>query len=70
MFSFIRRHWVAYLIGAVIAIVIGLGAAYYVGVIGSTPAAERADRVEREQANSEAKNNIENLDMGSGQGSE
>ena len=37
MFKFIKEHWIAYLIGAVIAIAIGFGASYFVGVIGSTP---------------------------------
>ena len=42
MFKFIKEHWIAYLIGAVIAIAIGFGASYFVGVIGSTPEDARA----------------------------
>lgn len=37
MIDFVRRHWVAYLIAAVVAVVIGFGASYVVGVLGSTP---------------------------------
>lgn len=35
--SFIKDHWLAYLIAAALAVALGLGAAYVVGVIGSTP---------------------------------
>ena len=38
MLDFIKRHWVVYLIAAVMAVVIGFGCAYVVGEIGSTPA--------------------------------
>lgn len=37
MIEFIKRHWLAYVIGAALAVALGLGAAYVVGVIGSTP---------------------------------
>lgn len=70
MFSFIKRHWIAYLIGVLAAILIGLGASYYVGVVGSTPAAERAERVEREQENSDTKDSIEELSDNGAQDSE
>lgn len=49
MFTFIREHWPAYLIGVVIALIVGFGAAYAVGVVGSTPADVRAEHVEGEQ---------------------
>ena len=31
MFKFIRRHWVIYLIGCILAVALGLGLAYYIG---------------------------------------
>lgn len=37
MFSYIKRHWPIYLILTLIAIALGFGAAYVVGVKGSTP---------------------------------
>ena len=37
MFSFIKKHWLVYIIGAALAVALGFGAAYVVGVIGSTP---------------------------------
>lgn len=48
MISFIRKHWVAYLVGAAIAIVLGFGISVLVGVKGSTPADERAEIVKKE----------------------
>lgn len=52
MFSFIRKHWVAYLIGIVIAIALGLGLAYFVGVKGSTPESIHVDEVAQETEDS------------------
>lgn len=49
MFSFIKRHWIAYLIGAIVAIALGLGLSYFVGVAGSTPEAQRVERKEAER---------------------
>lgn len=37
VFSFIRAHWVAYLVAVAIAVILGAGAAVAVGVLGSTP---------------------------------
>ena len=37
MFAFIRKHWVAYLIGAAVAVVLGFGVSYVLGVKWSTP---------------------------------
>ncbi len=45
MFKFIRQHWIAYLIGAVVAIALGLGASYLVYIKGSTPASIREEQV-------------------------
>ena len=50
MFSFIKRHWIAYLIGAIVAIALGFGLSYFVGVAGSTPEAQRVARNEAERA--------------------
>lgn len=54
MFSFIRRHWVAYLIGALVALALGFGAAWYIGVKGSLPEDVRAERIASEKAAKEA----------------
>lgn len=35
--AFVRRHWKAYLIAALIAIALGAGAAVAVGIVGTTP---------------------------------
>lgn len=49
MFSFIKRHWPVYLILTLIAVALGFGAAYIVGVKGSTPASAISEEVEQEQ---------------------
>lgn len=54
MFTFIKRHWVAYLVGALIALALGFGVAYAVGVIGSTPETTRLEQIEAEQEDAEA----------------
>lgn len=53
MLSFIRRHWVAYLIVAAVAIVLGFGVAYFVGVKGSTPEKVRTERIAAEKRDEE-----------------
>lgn len=50
MFSYIKRHWPVYLILALIAIALGFGAAYVVGVKGSTPETTMNEEVEHEQS--------------------
>lgn len=50
VFSYIRDHWVAYLIGAAIAVILGLGLAYFLGVKWSTPESARAEHVASEQS--------------------
>ena len=50
MFSYIKRHWPVYLILALIAIALGFGAAYIVGVKGSTPESTISEEVEHEQS--------------------
>lgn len=49
MFSFMKRHKVAYAIAIVIALALGFGLAYVVGVKGSTPEAERSEHISQEQ---------------------
>ena len=44
MFAFIRKHWVAYLIGAATAVALGFGVSYVLGVKWSTPEDVRAER--------------------------
>lgn len=50
MFHYIKQHWVRYLILALAAVAIGLGAAYVVGVKGSTPESTMAEEVQTEQS--------------------
>lgn len=50
MFSFIKRHWPVYLILTLIAVALGFGAAYIVGVKESTPASAISEEVEQEQS--------------------
>lgn len=49
MFSYIKRHWPIYLILVLIAIALGFGAAYVVGVKGSTPESTISEEVQHEQ---------------------
>lgn len=50
MFRYIKEHWVQYLIGATIAVLLGLGLSYYLGEKWSTPDSVRAQRAEENQA--------------------
>ena len=50
MFRYIKEHWVRYLIGATIAVLLGLGLSYYLGEKWSTPDSVRAQRAEENQA--------------------
>lgn len=50
MFAFIRRHWLAYVIGIVVAIIVGFGASYIFGIKGSTPESVRAEHVAAEKS--------------------
>lgn len=50
MFRYIKEHWVQYLIGATIAVLLGLGLSYYLGEKWSTPDSVRAQRSEENQA--------------------
>lgn len=67
MFSFIKRHWIAYLIGAIVAIALGFGLSYFVGVVGSTPESERTERSETEQEQDVSSDQIVLDDDDSGQ---
>lgn len=50
MFSYIKRHWPVYVVLFLIAIAMGLGAAYIVGAKGSTPSSMMSEEVEQEQS--------------------
>lgn len=50
MFRYIKEHWVQYLIGATVAVLLGLGLSYYLGEKWSTPDSVRAQRAEENQA--------------------
>ena len=45
MFSFIKKHWVFYLVGAIVAVALGFALALFVGAKGSTPENLHADDV-------------------------
>ena len=49
MLRFIREHWIVYLIGLIVAVALGIGASYAVGVIGSTPESVHSQEVAAEQ---------------------
>ena len=70
MFAFIKRHWLAYIIGAAVAVLIGLGASYFLGAKWSTPADVRAEHVKAEQkAQAEVDGIADKTDGGSSSGS-
>lgn len=58
MFAFIRRHWIAYVIGAALAVVAGFGLSYMLGHKWSTPPEVRAERVQAEIENQESADQI------------
>lgn len=60
MIEFIKEHWIQYLVGATIAVLLGLGLSFYLGNRWSTPASVRAERVEAEQQRGEE---MDELDM-------
>lgn len=49
LFAFIRSHWLAYIIGVAVAVLLGLGASYFLGVKWSTPADVRRERIAAEK---------------------
>lgn len=65
MGSFIRRHWLAYIIGAAVAILLGLGVSYFLGVKWSTPDSVRQERVQKEQQDETAADDMAALTDGS-----
>lgn len=68
MLDFIRRHWIAYVVGAVLAVALGAAAAYIVGVKGSTPAATKQERVAAERENMQFADSLDDsADQGSSQ---
>lgn len=58
MFSFIRKHWAAYLIGAAVAVALGFGASYVLGIKWSTPPEVRAERLEEQEKDEEERNQL------------
>jgi len=57
--QFIKEHWVQYLIGAIVAVLLGLGLSFFLGSIWSTPESIRAERVEAEQQKGEELDEID-----------
>lgn len=53
MIDFIKEHWIQYLIGATVAVLLGLGLSFYLGEKWSTPDSVRAQRAADEQAQEE-----------------
>lgn len=53
--EFIKRHWIAYLIGAVLAIALGLGTSLLILRVGSTPAELHDKEVAAEQGTGSSK---------------
>ena len=67
MFSFMKRHKVAYAIAIVLALALGFGLAYVVGVKGSTPEAERSEHISQEQQDVDPKDEMAGpVDQGGG----
>lgn len=50
--EFIKHHWIAYLIGAILAIALGLGVSLFILRVGSTPEQLHAEEVASEQSKS------------------
>ena len=46
--TFVKRHWKAYLVGAIIALTIGFAAAYMVYSVGTTPEEPTAQTTSQE----------------------
>lgn len=69
MFSFIKRHWPVYLILFLLAIALGFGAAYIVGVKGSTPTSTLEEQVKSEDSGTST-GSITTQDTGSTSASE
>ncbi|MBS6415862.1 MAG: hypothetical protein ACLVHL_00120 [Collinsella intestinalis] len=59
MIQFIKEHWVQYLIGATVAVLLGLGLSFFLGGMWSTPESIRAERVEAEQQKGEELDEID-----------
>lgn len=58
MLDYIRNHWKFYLIGVAVALLLGFGAAVFVGVKGSTPAEVRSIRIADERSQSITQNEL------------
>ncbi|QWT17588.1 hypothetical protein KPC83_07090 [Collinsella sp. zg1085] len=62
MIAFIKKHWRAYLIGALLAIALGAGASIILGIKASTPEDLRQKRIEAERRNSETQTKLAHHD--------
>lgn len=66
MLAFIKSHWLVYIIGAAVAVLLGLGASYFLGTKWSTPADVRQERIAAEQQSHIAADNMADaMKMGS-----
>lgn len=54
MFTYIKEHWLVYLVIAVVAIVVGYGASAVLGAKWSTPENLRQERVKAESSDKSA----------------
>lgn len=68
MFTFIRDHWIAYLIGAVLAAILGFGASYVVDLLGSTPDDVRSEQIAQEKAREEGDEVADSMNDLAGEG--
>lgn len=63
MIQFIKEHWLPYLIGAALAVILGFSAAFFVGIVGSTPDDVIEEEVQSEEAREESTESLqESLD--------
>lgn len=51
MIEFIKRYWIAYLVGAAVAVLLGAAAAHFFGIKASTPMDQREERILAEKEN-------------------
>lgn len=64
--SFIKQHWLAYVIGIAVAVLLGLGMSYVLGAKWSTPENIRQERIAKEQQDKvEADNLTKSMQGGS-----
>lgn len=59
MLEFIRRHWIAYIIGIIVALIFGFGVSYIIGIKASTPDDVRNERLAAEKENAEFNSSVD-----------